>query len=99
MRPHPILAEPITVLLALVVGLVACSAPPPPPAPAPSDTSAEAACSTIARLRCPEATLTGPSCPAVIRRAEELRDMHLPCVAGARTVDELRACGSVRCIE
>lgn len=88
--------------LAGAVALAGCTPrppPPPPPAPAPSDTSAEAACSTIARLRCPEATLTGPSCPAVIRRAEELRDMHLPCVAGARTVDELRACGSVRCIE
>lgn len=86
--------------LAGAVALAGCTPrpPPPPPAPAPSD-SAEAACSTIARLRCPEATLTGPSCPAVIRRAEELRDMHLPCVAGARTVGELRACGSVRCVE
>ena len=54
-----------------------------------------------AELRCPEADDAdgGDSCEVACRHAQEggLTDLRPRCLAAAKTVDELRACGSVKC--
>lgn len=86
------------VLALVVLVLLACGSPPPPaPPPAPAGDDPEGACATLARLGCPEAQLAAAVCPDVLRRAGELRDLRTGCIAAARDVAELRACGTVRC--
>lgn len=105
MRPHPLLAEPITALLALLVGLVACSAQPTSPvAPvptAPRAPSCAAACANLERLGCPEARPTkgGLACVTICERASQIQDMRLACVVAASSFTALRACETVRCTE
>lgn len=69
---------------------------------APTDAypaSPEGVCAHLAELGCPEAQVApdGTSCPMVIRQAQKLVDMRLSCLAEASTVDDLRACRTVRC--
>jgi len=59
------------------------------------------ACVQLAKLGCPEATPKQgeESCYVVCARAEETKRFSLKpaCIAKAATVDEARACGTVRC--
>lgn len=60
----------------------------------------EIACKNLRRLNCPEAkpNAKGMECAEVCRRAERLRDMNTVCVATAGDLDDLRECGTVRCV-
>ncbi len=95
------------ILLALL--LVGCPATAPGPAspelpplgpPSAYPATFEGACANLERLRCPEArpTRSGISCPRVLERAAELRDIHVACIASASDLVDLRACGGVRCV-
>ena len=60
-----------------------------------------AACTRLAKLGCPEAERVAgrDSCVVVFRKAqaEQLTDLKPACVAASKTVDAVRACGTVRC--
>jgi hypothetical protein len=89
--------------LVYLLGVTACPQPlpPVPPGPGPADaapsTIAEATCTNLARLQCPEGLR--PDCAAVVQKAIDTRitDLKLGCLAEAQTVDAVRACGSVTC--
>jgi hypothetical protein len=57
------------------------------------------ACATMRELRCGEGdpSATGVTCYRVCLRAASLRTVPAGCWASAKTVDQLRACGGVRC--
>lgn len=91
------------VALALTSTLVACT-PVGPVAPSPVDPNAtpESACTTLAILGCGESAqaANGASCPDVLRKAMQLRNFDLACIASAVDVAAVRACGgAVRCRE
>ena len=75
---------------------------PPPPVPAPDlrgDAGADGcalACAALASETCPEGgpTSLGVSCVEVCQIAPEM--LPVACVAAAKSVDQIRACG-VRC--
>lgn len=57
-------------------------------------------CTNLARLHCPEAVTPdgGKPCVEVCQHSEAIGLTLKPsCVAAAKTLDELRACGTVRC--
>jgi hypothetical protein len=92
---------------ALVVGLflAGCSGrqvvPPPSrdASPEPPADCAEA-CANLERLGCPEGRpASGANCVDVCDHAEStgVFSMRMACVASARSVGEVRACGTVRC--
>lgn len=57
------------------------------------------ACESLAKLGCPESAPAGRTCGCVCAFAE---DAGLPlnawCIAAASTPDQIRACGTVRCL-
>lgn len=57
------------------------------------------ACAQLRELGCPEgaASTTGVSCYRVCVHASQLKSLRPSCVAGAKSVDAVRACGTVRC--
>ncbi len=76
--------------------------PPPPVEPTngpPWPPTPEGACYALDAVGCPEAkpTSNGVSCPTVLRNASKLRDMKIVCISEARSQDEARQCGTVRC--
>lgn len=86
--------------VALIVGVTHCDQPRAVVAPTDAyPASPEGVCAHLADLGCPEAQVAtdGTSCPMVIRQAQKLVDMKLSCLAEAPTVDDLRACRTVRC--
>lgn len=90
-----------TLIIAAVAVLAAC--PPPPPEPPMSDdlmVDADAACSNLRRLGCPEGhgSLAGLSCAVIVVRASGLRPLPLACWANAQNVVDAKACGSLRCV-
>lgn len=100
----------VGIVVAHFIGGCPQPSPKPPPndasdaAPLPdSGPSApcEAACAKLAALGCPEAdTLDGgKSCAQLCLDSEASGKFNLKpaCVAGAQTVEQVRACGTVRC--
>jgi hypothetical protein len=81
-----------TIILTLAFAFSACATVPPVPVDV-----YPAACSNLAQLGCPEGAR--PNCAAVMKRAEDehLTDTKAQCLAGAKSAEEARACGSVRC--
>ena len=80
-------------LAALVVG---CPSPALPPEPPVVETvSAERVCARLAELECPEAD-DANRCVEGVRRMQRLVRLDTACVADARDVEAVRACG-VRC--
>lgn len=79
--------------------LTACPPAPPATPPASAKTTAGRACDALRRLQCPEGepTRSGASCEQVWAKAEELQPMPAECVATAATIEQVRACGLVRC--
>lgn len=61
----------------------------------------ETACVRLAELGCPEARMTpdGTTCPTACHRAERYVDLRHACIVHAASVDDVRACGTVRCVE
>jgi len=59
------------------------------------------ACATLKKLGCPEAETPdgGDTCVALCQRAQDTKkfDMRPQCVSDAGSVEQLRACGTVRC--
>jgi hypothetical protein len=59
------------------------------------------ACATLKKLGCPEAETPdgGDTCVTLCQRAQDTRkfDMRPQCVSDAGSVEQLRACGTVRC--
>lgn len=89
------------ILLASAVALIGC--PPPRPETPPSDdlaVDAEAACTNLRRLGCPEGqgSIAGLTCSAIVVRASALRPLPLACWTAAPTAVEAQACGSLRCV-
>ncbi len=94
-------------ILVYVCALAACKLTNPVPVepdyPSTDDagsSSCARACLNFERLGCPEArhTDTGISCTDVCLRSSALVKHPLTCWVKAKTVDELRACGGVRCV-
>jgi hypothetical protein len=81
-----------TIILTLALAFSACATVHPVPVDV-----YPAACSNLAQLGCPEGAR--PNCAAVMKRADDdhLTDTRASCLAVAKTADEARACGSVRC--
>jgi hypothetical protein len=81
---------------------------PPPVAPpvdagiaeAGASSSCAAACARLAELECPEGAPTkgGESCEAVCISASSVQAFPLACISVAGSVEEVRACGRVRCL-
>lgn len=95
-----------TVILSLF--LLGCSARPVTPNPPDADASVHvdggdacyAACVTLVNLGCPEGNpSSGASCIDVCVHTEQTGVFELKpsCIASARTVDGVKACGTVRC--
>lgn len=90
--------------LALSAVLLGCPKPSPGPAPPPdasdggedldaSRASCAKACANLTSLGCPIS-----DCPAACTKAQgTLTDLHPSCIAKAKTKEEARACGSVKC--
>ena len=59
------------------------------------------ACAVLTALKCPEAEAPpgGDPCSVVCQRTEDAKKISLKplCVADAKTVEAVRACGTVRC--
>ena len=94
-----------TIIVAMAVAVIGCPPPPPqpPPQPPPSDdvmVDAEAACSNLRRLGCPEGqgSIAGLSCAVIVVRASALRQLPLSCWTSAATIAVAKACGSLRCV-
>jgi hypothetical protein len=81
-----------TIILTLSLAFSACATDPPVPVDV-----YPAACLNLQSLGCPEGAR--PNCAAVMKRADDdhLTDTHASCLAGAKTAEDARACGSVRC--
>lgn len=86
-------------LLPLLPLLTACPTPAPTQPQSSAKTPAGRACDVLRRLKCPEGepTRSGASCEQVWAKAEELQAMPAECVATAATLEQVRACGLVRC--
>ena len=82
-------------------GLDAANDSPPDLDAAPRFPACTAACLALAKLGCPEAAGSpgGQSCYAVCAHAEETHkfDFKRGCLAAAKTVEAVRACGTARC--
>lgn len=78
-----------------------CQPPSPQADAAPPDGDAcERACSNIKALGCPEGEpKTGESCVMVCRHTQVtgLTDLQPECLAAARSVDDVRACHTLKC--
>jgi len=90
----------VLVLLAASCGSCASTTPVPDPAPTP-DPSAdvyEAACSNLATWGCSEGL--ADNCADTIKKTQEggLVDLKPSCLANAKSVGEIQACGSVECV-
>lgn len=92
----------------LVLWLTACPSQgpvvAPPPVVLPADASPEDCqpmCTTLARLGCPEGTMTaGDGCVGTCRHIVEARfnSLNPKCVAAAASVEAVRACSAaVKC--
>jgi len=94
------------VLVVLAVLVLACERTSVTPAPVmPNDDedtvdACKPACQTLRTLSCPEGfnSVSNTSCEATCARALQLRALPLECWAEARSVVELRSCGSIRCV-
>jgi hypothetical protein len=82
--------------------LTACPSPSPKPDPTPTpDPSAnvyEAACKNIGDLGCSEGK--DDNCVETLQKTQEggLVDMKPTCLANAKSVGDVQACGSVECV-
>jgi hypothetical protein len=99
----------LTILLLLGIACPSPPLPPVPPGPAPAtldsgapDTplpaaTAENACANLAALQCPEGLRA--DCISVTQKAIDLHttDLKLGCLVAAKTVEAVRACGTVLC--
>lgn len=57
------------------------------------------ACESLAKVGCPESHPAGRSCASVCAAAQAGgRDLKPWCIANASTPDQMRACGTVRCL-
>lgn len=74
-------------------------APPDDAAVDPPD--CVAACANMKRLGCPEAEPAGRTCGGVCAAALKTKriDLHLFCVANAQTIEDVRECRTVRCLQ
>ncbi len=67
----------------------------------PSPDACASACAKLADLGCPESKQVpgGKSCEDICRQAEESGQMRMKpdCIATSKSVEDARACGSVRC--
>lgn len=98
-------------LLSCVLVVVACGSTwSPPPISPPTDRDGPGnpmgqACIRLREVGCPEGwpSRSGRTCFETLTSAAELASVPSACLAGARSVDDVRACGSantvrVRCI-
>jgi len=90
---------------AALVLLVACSCEPLPPEPPIVVVDAEGPCGNLRRLGCPEGkpNANGRTCEQMLAGAAEVAHVPTECLATARDVADVRACGSdltlrVRCV-
>lgn len=102
---------PAIALALIIYALGACEPKPPPPVPAPmldagwvfedAGTLEEAACQNLRRLGCPEGdgVAGGRSCEETfLMEANRVFVNFRPeCIAAASSVEQVRACQTVRC--
>lgn len=73
--------------------------PAPEGSPAAVASPCGQACSNLYRLGCVEGRPSGTSCYTACIRMAALQRIPAACWARANSVDELRACGRVRCLQ
>jgi hypothetical protein len=81
-------------LIGFLVCLGGCTLPLPPSPPTPAYATI---CGNLATLGCPEGLAS--NCATTFENAENERmaDLKPSCLLSAKTQDEVRACGTVKC--